>query len=142
MGNTIFVFAFLFLKMGRKMYRKPCKSGVFGCKLCKVLPSQDAHRSNAFCTFRGAGRCDRIDFIYHTGSVAARVRKPLATEEEERLRGLVWYKNLGKILGIFYEASEFWGCYPFLLCHFEVILCNFASPFLPLGLDEFMKVGF
>lgn len=46
----------------------------------------DAHSSNAFCTFRGAGRCDRIDFIYHTGSVAARVRKPLATEEEERLR--------------------------------------------------------
>lgn len=43
----------------------------------------DAHSSNAFCTFRGAGRCDRIDFIYHTGSVAARVRKPLATEEED-----------------------------------------------------------
>jgi len=41
----------------------------------------------------------------------------LATEEEERLRGLVWYKNLGKmgkygkILEILYEGSEFWGCY-------------------------------
>eukprot|EP00435_Cladocopium_sp_Y103_P025212 s2336_g6.t1 len=60
----------------------------------------DAHSSNPFCTFRAAGRCDRIDFIYHTGSVAARaLRKSLATEEEERLRGSERREETGK----FYE---------------------------------------